>query len=146
MLDHECPEAVLPDRELHLPTFSHLLIVNKLLSSPSGPCHYSRRDVNRVFWRYLDPQDTFHTHSPRTLLLNSARVLSMCVAGSLSDQRIRRLPKARARSWSATKSPSLGCMPSALNAHMQLAMFCELKSLTTCSARRRSAATRCSGG
>jgi hypothetical protein len=27
----ECPEAVLPDRALYLLTFSHLLIVNKLL-------------------------------------------------------------------------------------------------------------------
>jgi len=27
-----CPEAVLPDRALYLPTFSHLLIVKKLLS------------------------------------------------------------------------------------------------------------------
>ena len=32
MLGPERPEAVLPDRQLHLPTFSHLLIVNKLLS------------------------------------------------------------------------------------------------------------------
>ena len=32
MLGRECPEAVLPDRALYLPTFSHLLIVNKLLS------------------------------------------------------------------------------------------------------------------
>jgi hypothetical protein len=28
------PEAVLPDRVLYLPTFNHLLIVNKLLSLP----------------------------------------------------------------------------------------------------------------
>jgi hypothetical protein len=28
----EFPEAVLPDRVIYLPTFSHLLIVNKLLS------------------------------------------------------------------------------------------------------------------
>ena len=33
MLGRECPEAVLPDRALYLPTFSHLLIV-KLLSLP----------------------------------------------------------------------------------------------------------------
>ena len=32
MLGRERPEAVLPDRALYLPTFSHLLIVNKLLS------------------------------------------------------------------------------------------------------------------
>ena len=32
MLGPERPEAVLPDRVLYLPTFSHLLIVNKLLS------------------------------------------------------------------------------------------------------------------
>jgi hypothetical protein len=32
------PEAVLPDRALRLPTFSHLVIVNKLLSlSPPSP-------------------------------------------------------------------------------------------------------------
>jgi hypothetical protein len=38
MQGRECPEAVLPDRALYLPTFSHLLIVNKLLSlsPPSG--------------------------------------------------------------------------------------------------------------
>jgi hypothetical protein len=36
MLEPERPEAVLPDRALYLPTFSHFLIVNKLLSiSPS---------------------------------------------------------------------------------------------------------------
>ena len=29
---HACPEAVLPDRALHLPTLSHLLIVNRLIS------------------------------------------------------------------------------------------------------------------
>jgi hypothetical protein len=32
MLEPERPEAVLPDRALCLPTFSHFLIVNKLLS------------------------------------------------------------------------------------------------------------------
>ena len=32
MLGRECPEVVLPDRALYLPTFSHMLIVNKLLS------------------------------------------------------------------------------------------------------------------
>jgi hypothetical protein len=32
MLGPERPEAVSPDRALYLPTFSHLLIVNKLLS------------------------------------------------------------------------------------------------------------------
>jgi hypothetical protein len=32
MLGRECPEAVMPDRALYLPTFSDLLIVNKLLS------------------------------------------------------------------------------------------------------------------
>ena len=32
MLGPEGPEAVLPDRALYLQTFSHLLIVNKLLS------------------------------------------------------------------------------------------------------------------
>ena len=32
MLGRECPEAVLPARALYLPTFSHLLIVNKLVS------------------------------------------------------------------------------------------------------------------
>jgi len=31
------PEAVLPDRVLYLPTFNHLLIVNKLLSLPPSP-------------------------------------------------------------------------------------------------------------
>jgi hypothetical protein len=31
MLGRQCPEAVLPDRAMFLPTFSHLLIVNKLL-------------------------------------------------------------------------------------------------------------------
>ena len=35
MLGRECPEAVLPDRALSLPTFSHMLIVNKLLSQES---------------------------------------------------------------------------------------------------------------
>ncbi len=30
-LVRECPEAVLPDRALYLPPFSHLLIVNKPL-------------------------------------------------------------------------------------------------------------------
>ena len=40
MLGRECPEAVLPDRALYLPTLSHLLIVNKVLSlslPPSPP-------------------------------------------------------------------------------------------------------------
>ncbi len=32
MLGRECPEAVLPDRALYLPTFSHFLIVNNILS------------------------------------------------------------------------------------------------------------------
>ena len=32
MLGRECPEAVLPDRALYLTTFSHLLIVNNLVS------------------------------------------------------------------------------------------------------------------
>ena len=32
MLEPERPEAVSPDRALYLPTFSHLLIVSKLLS------------------------------------------------------------------------------------------------------------------
>ena len=32
MHGRECPELMLPDRALYLPTFSHLLIVNKLLS------------------------------------------------------------------------------------------------------------------
>jgi hypothetical protein len=32
MHGREFPELVLPDRALYLPTFSHLLIVNKLLS------------------------------------------------------------------------------------------------------------------
>jgi hypothetical protein len=30
-LGRECPEAVLPDRALYSPTFSYVLIVNKLL-------------------------------------------------------------------------------------------------------------------
>jgi hypothetical protein len=29
MLGPACPEALLPDRELYLPSFSHFLIVNK---------------------------------------------------------------------------------------------------------------------
>ena len=41
MLEPVRPEAVLPDRALCLPTFSHFLIVNKLLSLPSG------RDLRR---------------------------------------------------------------------------------------------------
>jgi hypothetical protein len=32
MLGPECPEAVLPDRALYLPTLSHFLIVNNILS------------------------------------------------------------------------------------------------------------------
>ena len=32
MLGRECPEAVLRDRALYFPIFSHLLIINKLLS------------------------------------------------------------------------------------------------------------------
>ena len=46
MLEPERPEAVSPDRALYLPTFSHLLIVSKLLSlylslslSPSPPSY-----------------------------------------------------------------------------------------------------------
>ena len=34
MLGRECPEAVLPDRALYLPTLSHLMIVNKLPPFP----------------------------------------------------------------------------------------------------------------
>jgi hypothetical protein len=41
MLGPECPEAVLPDRALYLPTFSHFLVVNKTsLSYPTGRCTY----------------------------------------------------------------------------------------------------------
>ena len=39
MLGRECPQAVLPDRALYLPTFSHLLIVNKLLSRSLARSH-----------------------------------------------------------------------------------------------------------
>jgi hypothetical protein len=41
-MGRECPEAVLPDMALYFPTFSHLLIVNKLLSlSPLSPLSLS---------------------------------------------------------------------------------------------------------
>jgi hypothetical protein len=42
MMGRECPEAVLPDMALYFPTFSDLLIVNKLLSlSPLSPLSLS---------------------------------------------------------------------------------------------------------
>jgi hypothetical protein len=36
-LGAKCPEAVLPDRAFYVPTFRHLLIVNKLLSLALSP-------------------------------------------------------------------------------------------------------------
>jgi len=37
MLGRECPEAVLPDTALYLPTSSHFFIVNKLLYLSLSP-------------------------------------------------------------------------------------------------------------
>jgi hypothetical protein len=52
MMGRECPEAVLPDMALYFPTFSDLLIVNKLLSlSPLSPLSLSlSHDGSRILW------------------------------------------------------------------------------------------------
>ena len=42
MVGRECPEAVLRDRALYLPTFSHLLIVSKLPSHHFIGAYYRR--------------------------------------------------------------------------------------------------------
>ena len=54
----ERPEAKLPDRALYLPTFSHLLIVNKHLSFPPSlsDSPYGDRHI-----RWSD-QETMHDH------------------------------------------------------------------------------------
>jgi hypothetical protein len=64
MLEPVCPEAVLPDRALCLPTFSHFLIVNKLLSL-SPPPVVGQSDFARV-GRISDYDDTANTSKSST--------------------------------------------------------------------------------
>ena len=79
MLEPVHPEAVLPDRVLCLPTFSHFLIVNKLFSlthtlspPPPPPLLLAVRDIRRLDWPLVHIPDLFESKRAR----KSARVIS----------------------------------------------------------------------